>query len=107
MWWIVAARPLPLLAELSAVLAGVWRVPMLPALAHAAAASCVVGAMYAASAWLGRGQPALGLTLLALLALPVLTWVLHRIALRQLLAADGAAPDQHDPDTRVRKEETS
>jgi membrane protein YqaA with SNARE-associated domain len=85
MWWIVVARPLPLLAEISALLAGVWRIPLLPALVNAAAASSVVGALYGASAWLGRDQPAVGMMLLALLALPSLTWGLHRWVLRRWL----------------------
>jgi membrane protein YqaA with SNARE-associated domain len=88
MWWIVIARPLPLLAEISALLAGVWRIPLLPALANAAAASGVVGALYGASAWLGRDQPAVGVMLLALLALPSLTWGLHRWVIRRWLRAE-------------------
>ncbi len=87
MWWIVVARPLPVLAEMSALLAGVWRVPLLPALSHAAFASCVVGTLYAISAWLGRGQPDIAVTLLALLTLPSLAWFAHRIALRRMLSA--------------------
>jgi membrane protein YqaA with SNARE-associated domain len=83
LWWIVIARPLPLLAEISALLAGVWRMPLLPALGNAAAASCVIGAAYGLSAFLGRGEPAFGGMLLALCALPTLTWVLHRLLLRR------------------------
>jgi uncharacterized membrane protein YdjX (TVP38/TMEM64 family) len=86
MWWIVLARPLPLLSEISALLAGVWRLPVLPAFARAAAASCVVGALYAASAWLGRSEPHPGATALALLALPASTWLLHRLVVRRLLS---------------------
>ncbi len=94
MWWIVVARPLPLLAEVSALLAGVWRIPLLPAMANAAAASCVVGALYGFSAWLGRDQPAIGTMLLALLALPSLTWVVHRWVIRRWLsAAASKGPD--------------
>ena len=86
LWWIVLARPLPLLSEISALLAGVWRLPVVPAFARAASASCVVGALYAASAWLGRGEPHPGATALALLALPASTWLLHRVVVRRLLS---------------------
>ncbi len=91
MWWIVIARPLPLLAELTAVLAGILRVPLLSALANAAAASAVVGVLYGASVWLGREQPALVFTVLVLLALPSLTWVLHRIVLHRWLGEEARA----------------
>ncbi len=99
MWWIVVARPLPLLAEISALLAGVWRIPLLPALTNAAAASSVVGALYGASAWLGRDQPAVGIMLLALLALPLLTWCLHRLVLRRWLRVD--VPTRPDAEREV------
>jgi uncharacterized membrane protein YdjX (TVP38/TMEM64 family) len=84
LWWIVAARPLPLLAEMSALLAGVWRVPPLRALSMAALSSSVVAALYAASAWLGMNAPGLGITLLATLALPASTWVLHRVLVQRM-----------------------
>ncbi len=84
LWWIVAARPLPLLAEMSALLAGVWRVPPVPALAMAALSSSSVAALYAASAWLGMNTPGMGITLLATLALPASTWTLHRVLVRRL-----------------------
>lgn len=84
LWWIVAARPLPLLAEMSALLAGVWRVPPGRALAMAALSSCIVAALYAASAWLGLSQPGVVITLLATLALPASTWAAHRVLVRRL-----------------------
>lgn len=86
LWWIVAARPLPLLAEMSALLAGVWRVPALPALVMATLSSCIVAALYAGSAWLGLNEPGIGITLLATMALPTLTWVLHRVVVRRVSA---------------------
>jgi uncharacterized membrane protein YdjX (TVP38/TMEM64 family) len=85
LWWIVASRPLPLLAEMSALLAGVWRVPAGPALLIAALASCGVAGLYAASAWLGQQAPHLALTLLTMLTLPALTWTVHRITVRRML----------------------
>ncbi|MBX3655178.1 MAG: VTT domain-containing protein [Ramlibacter sp.] len=78
LWWIVAARALPVLAEMSALLAGVWRVPVLPAMLMAALSSCGVAALYAASAWFGTNEPGMAVTLLATMALPALTWLLHR-----------------------------
>lgn len=86
-WWIVLARPLPVLAELSAVMAGVWRLPMRRAFAQAALASAAMGALYGGSAWLGARAPGLATTLLALLVLPAAFWCAHRLWLRRLDAA--------------------
>jgi uncharacterized membrane protein YdjX (TVP38/TMEM64 family) len=86
LWWIAVARPLPVLAEVSALLAGVWRLPPLRAFAHAAAAAVVLGALYGASVWIGRDAPHIAATVLALLLLPAVTWWLHRIAVRRLLS---------------------
>ncbi|TXI50910.1 MAG: hypothetical protein E6Q50_02825 [Lysobacter sp.] len=83
-WWIVLARPLPVLAEVSAVLAGVWRLPPWRALAHAALASLALGALYGGSAWLGTRAPGAAATFAVLLALPAASWWLHRIALRRV-----------------------
>jgi uncharacterized membrane protein YdjX (TVP38/TMEM64 family) len=90
--WIVATRPLPLLAEATALLAGALRLPVVPALTHAALASSAVGALYAGSAALGRAQPGAALTALALFAVPALGWLAHRVAVRRLLAPASAAP---------------
>jgi uncharacterized membrane protein YdjX (TVP38/TMEM64 family) len=83
-WWIVLARPLPVLAELSAVMAGVWRLPMRRAFAQAALASAAMGALYAGSAWLGARAPGAVATALALLVLPAAFWCAHRLWLRRL-----------------------
>ncbi len=91
LWWILGARPLPVLAEISALLAGVMRIAPLPAFASASLASVIVGLLYGASAWLGAGEPHLGLTLLALLALPSALWLVHRLLLKRLLSAPDAA----------------
>lgn len=97
LWWIAAARPLPVLAELSALLAGVWRLPPLAAFAHAAWSSCAVGALYGASAWLGLSEPHPAAMLPAMLALPAAMWLVHRILLRRLLADAGSAVSrEHD-----------
>lgn len=99
MWWIVIARPLPVFAELSALLAGVWRLPFWPALAHAASASCAVAALYALSAWWGRAQPGAASTALILCALPITGWLSHRLWLRRMAvrAGDALAPSMSAP----------
>lgn len=92
LWWIVMARPLPVLAEVSAVLAGVWRVPLLPAFAAATLASALLAIGYALSAWLGRQTPG-GLSILVFaLALPALFWLASR---RLLGPASGASQQAH------------
>ncbi len=90
LWWIAGTRPLPVLAEMSALLAGVWRVPALPAIAAAALSSTALSALYAASVWLGREGPGPFATVIATFTLPALGWVAHRIVLRRLRAS--AAP---------------
>ncbi len=84
LWWIVIARPLPVLAELSALLAGVWRVPPVIAFANAAAASAVVGALYAMSAWWGEQAPTPLATLCVVSVLPAAMWWCHRVWLRRI-----------------------
>ena len=86
LWWIVAARPLPVLAEMSALLAGVWRVPALPALLMAALSSCGVAALYAGAVWMGMNEPGLTFVFVATLALPALAWAVQRVLVRRLAA---------------------
>ncbi len=88
LWWIVFARPLPVLAEISALLAGVWRLPPAAAFGSAAAASSMVGALYAACAWLGWQAPGIVPMLIAMSTLPTAMWIAHRFALRRLLRTD-------------------
>lgn len=83
-WWIVLTRPLPVLAELSAVLAGVWRLPVGPALTQAGLASIALGALYGGSAWLGARAPGALATFAVLLSLPLSFWAVHRLWLRRL-----------------------
>jgi uncharacterized membrane protein YdjX (TVP38/TMEM64 family) len=97
LWWIVAARPLPVLAEISALLAGVFRVPPSRAFAHASAASLAVGALYGLSAWLGHREPGVAGLLVAMLAVPTLLWLAHRFVLRRLLRNSAAAPASVPP----------
>lgn len=84
LWWIAIARPLPVLAEMSALLAGVWRVPPAPAFLMSAVSSIAVASLYSASAWLGGSEPDMGLTVLTTMAIPTLAWVLHRVLLSRL-----------------------
>jgi uncharacterized membrane protein YdjX (TVP38/TMEM64 family) len=88
LWWIVFARPLPVLAEISALLAGVWRLPPVTAFASAAAASAMVGALYAACAWLGWQAPGIVPMLIAMSTLPTVMWIAHRCVMRGLLRKD-------------------
>ena len=90
LWWIVAARPLPVLAEISALMAGVFRVPPLLAFVPATAASIAAGALYGVSAWLGQREPGLVGLLVAMLALPTLLWCVHRVVLRRVLRTSAA-----------------
>lgn len=92
LWWISLMRPLPLLSEASAVLAGVWRLPPLPAFAAASAASLATAALYAASAALGRDTPGLPAALLCVLALPSALWLLHRRVVARLLGRVAMPP---------------
>lgn len=82
--WIVLARPLPVLAELSAVLAGVWRVPPARAFTSAVTASILIGMLYGGSAWIGTQAPSTTLLVIALGALPTALWVIHRPLLRRV-----------------------
>lgn len=94
-WWIALARPLPVLAELSAVLAGVWRLSIWRTFAQAAAASITLGILYGASAWLGATAPNIVASLAALLLLPALFWCVHRYLRRALHATQ--VPVKSDP----------
>lgn len=107
LWWIVVARPLPVLAELSALLAGVWRLPPVAAFAHAAAASAVMGALYAVSTWWGAQAPTPFATLCAMTALPAAMWWGHRVWLRRIArvaATEGARLPNPEAATRARDE---
>jgi|GEM_PF-1099468 len=97
LWWISLMRPLPVLSEASAVLAGVWRLPPLPAFAAASAASLATAALYAASAALGRDTPGLPAALLCALALPAALWLLHRRVVARLLGRAAEASPAAQP----------
>lgn len=83
-WWIVIARPLPMLAEMTAILAGVWRIPPLVALPLAAASSIAVASLYAASVWLGLQTPGVLPATAVAMCLPSAMWIVHRWILKRM-----------------------
>jgi uncharacterized membrane protein YdjX (TVP38/TMEM64 family) len=87
LWWISLARPLPVLAEVSALLAGVWRLPAPSVFLHAALTSVALGALYAGSVRLGQQAPGVLLAVVVMLALPAVLWFGHRVLLRRILRA--------------------
>lgn len=101
LWWIAAARPLPVFAEISSLMAGVFRLPPLLALVPAAAASAAVGALYGASVWLGQREPGLAGLLVAMLALPTLLWCVHRVIVRRVLRPSTAVAVTSTPPERA------
>jgi len=76
-WWIVVARPLPMLAEMTAILAGVWRVPALQATLLAAASSAMMSLLYALSVAWGLDEPGVLPLLAVVLVLPTALWLLQ------------------------------
>jgi uncharacterized membrane protein YdjX (TVP38/TMEM64 family) len=93
LWWIAIARPLPVLAEISALLAGVWRLPAPGVFAQAALASAALGALYGGSVRLGQQAPDALLAVAIMLALPAMLWFGHRVLLRRILRAPGSRGD--------------
>ncbi len=92
LWWIVLARPLPMLAEMSAILSGVWRIPPTQALSLSALSSAIVAALYAVSAWMGQQSPETFVILFCLSAMPSLAWVLHHVWIRRIQRPKRSAP---------------
>lgn len=90
--WIAASRPVPVLAEVTALFAGSLRVPMTASLAVAALASLLVAAAYALAVWLGMSDGSQGggwsTPLLAFSAacLPAASWIAYRWIRRRLMA---------------------
>ena len=73
-FWIALGRPIPVLAELTAMLAGVLHIPLRQALPAAMLSSLGVSSMYAASAWLGQQQVNFWWTLAASIGMPSVMW---------------------------------
>ena len=78
LWWIVIARPLPMLAEMTSILAGVWRVPFALAASLAALASALVAALYSVSVAWGLSEPGVLPMLTVLCLLPTVLWLIQR-----------------------------
>ncbi len=76
MLWIASSRPIPVIAEVTAILAGSLRLPFGPSLLAAAASSLLVAAAYGAVAWLGLDQADSSIAVLAICAafLPAASW---------------------------------
>ena len=88
--WVAASRPIPVLAEASAVMSGSFRVPFLPALAAASSGSALVSAAYGLAVRFGVEQSGSTLAVLVVCACtgPVLGW-LALTALRRPHAGRG------------------
>ena len=74
--WIAASRPVPVLAEVTALFAGTMRLPLAPSLASAGTASLLVAAAYAVIVWLGVHQSSwpIAAFILASALLPAAAW---------------------------------
>lgn len=74
--WIATSRPVPVLAEVTAVLAGSLRMPFGPSLAAASVSSLLVSIAYGVAGWLGLNQLDSSITLMVISAacLPAASW---------------------------------
>lgn len=77
---IAISRPVPVLAEVTALLAGSLRLPFYTSLATASASSLAVAAAYGSAAWLGLSLANFSTTALVICAasLPVASWLVYR-----------------------------
>lgn len=78
MLWIMVSRPVPVLAEATAIICGSLRVPFGPALLAALASSACVAGCYAAAAALGLENGGFWLAFALSLALAAALWTLSR-----------------------------
>lgn len=67
-----------MLAEMTAILAGVWRVPFVLAASLAALSSATVVALFAISVVWGQSEPGVVPILAVTCCLPILLWLLQR-----------------------------
>jgi len=81
LFWLAATRPIPVLAEVNAVAAGILRLPLGRAMAHVAIADALVALAYALAARIGLGAAdASPLALVAVAALlPGICWYGYRL----------------------------
>jgi uncharacterized membrane protein YdjX (TVP38/TMEM64 family) len=91
--WIAASRPVPVLAEVTALFAGSLRVPYKASMAVAALASLLVAAAYALTTWVGmpdgtqdnRAAWSTPLLVFSAACLPAASWLGYRWIRRRLL----------------------
>jgi len=84
--WIAASRPVPVLAEVTALFAGSVRVPYKASMAVAALASLLVAAAYALAVWVGmpggthgdRAAWSTPLLVFSAACLPAASWIAYR-----------------------------
>lgn len=76
--WIMVSRPVPVLAEATAVISGSLRVPLRSALPAALLSSAVVAGCYGAAAYIGLSNGGFWLAFAVSLLLAALLWLLSR-----------------------------
>ena len=83
--WLAATRPVPILAEVTAVMAGVARVPLVRTLPHVILSSALVSLAYglAAVAGLAAAETSQSLLVLVSAVLPCVFWFAYRFLKRQ------------------------
>jgi uncharacterized membrane protein YdjX (TVP38/TMEM64 family) len=80
--WVALSRPVPVLAEITAVLSGVLGVPLRRSLPVVLASSACVSAGYAFVVWLGLQQSHSGGAFLTIAALPTVSWLVYKLLKR-------------------------
>jgi len=77
LWWIALSRPIPVLAEVTAVFAGSLHLPFLPSLMAASVSAYLVAIAYGLAAWveLQHVSASLALVVLAAVLLPAAGWM--------------------------------
>jgi uncharacterized membrane protein YdjX (TVP38/TMEM64 family) len=85
--WIVITRPIPILAEVTAILAGSLHLPLIPTFASASLSSILVSIAYGAASLPGIRQTdsSLAILVISVACLPVLTWIAFRLIQRTIL----------------------
>jgi uncharacterized membrane protein YdjX (TVP38/TMEM64 family) len=86
--WIAASRPVPVLAEVTAIFAGSVGMPFLPSLSVAALSSLLVSIAYGLAGWLGLQQADSSTALLVFSAacLPAVSWGIFQWIRRSMFA---------------------
>ncbi|MCP5277094.1 MAG: VTT domain-containing protein [Thiobacillus sp.] len=84
--WIMVSRPVPVLAEATAVITGSLGVPFRTAMLAALLSSLAVAGCYATAVMIGYSEGGFGLAFLSSLVLAGLLWTLSRILRRRVHA---------------------